>query len=367
MAFDVIGLLISVATVYGIFTLLSLSLNLEYGYGGQPNFGQVLFYGLGAFSAGLVSATLLPLLAGRVVGDVCSVGALVTREAISASDPLLSISTWLIALVVATLVAAVFGFLASYPALRVKEEWYLSMILLVGAEMFRVIVRNTPQFGCGFNGLAGISNPLGWISSNSNSPLVIDFATGLYATIILGFAALSYLGAQRFANSPYGRLLKSVRDDRVLAEALGKDVKKVREQIMVIGSAMAGLAGALYVFYIGVAIAEDYIASVTFSIWVMIVLGGIANNRGALVGTIALIGLQRGTQILGVLMQQASVGVNSNLLLYIDNMVEAAILLLLILYRPKGLIPEGAVKTVAYKGFDSSGGAQHAEVSRVTD
>ncbi|TLX98090.1 MAG: branched-chain amino acid ABC transporter permease [Thaumarchaeota archaeon] len=355
MAFDVIGLLISVATVYGIFALLSLSLNLEYGYGGQPNFGQVLFYGIGAFSAGLVSATLLPLLAGRAVGDVCSTGALVAREAISASDPLLAVSTWLIALVVAALLASIFGFLASYPALRVKEEWYLSMILLVGAEMFRVIVRNTPQFGCGYNGLPGISNPFGWISSNSNSPLLIDLSTGLYAIAILGFAALSYFGAQRFANSPYGRLLKSVRDDRILSESLGKDVKKVREQIMMIGSAMAGLAGALYVFYIGVAIAEDYIASVTFSIWVMIVLGGIANNRGALVGTIALICLQKGTQIVGVLLQQASIAVDSNLLIYLDYMVEAAILLLLILYRPKGLIPEQAVKTVAYRSFDSDG------------
>jgi branched-chain amino acid transport system permease protein len=276
----------------------------------------------------------------------------------------LSISTWLIAIVVATLVASVFGFLASYPALRVKEEWYLAMILLVAAEMFRVIVRNTPQFGCGFNGLAGISNPFGWIATNSNSPLVIDLSTGLYAVVILGFAALAYFGAQRFADSPFGRLLKSVRDDRVLSESLGKDVKRVRAQIMVIGSAMAGLAGALYVFYIGVAIAEDYIASVTFSIWVMIVLGGIANNRGVLVGTIALIGLQRGTQFLGVLLQQASVAVNSNLLVYVDYMIQAAILLVLILYRPRGLIPEGAVRTVAYKVFNSGGEGRSAEGSR---
>ncbi len=353
MAFDFIGLLISVGTVYGIFSLLSLSLNLEYGYGGQPNFGQVLFYGLGAFSAGLVSATLLPLLAGRAIGSVCSAAALVAREAVSASNPVLSLSTWTIAIIVATLVASVFGFLASYPALRVKEEWYLSMILLVGAEMFRVIVRNTPQFGCGYNGLAGLSNPFGWISSSSNSPLLVDISTGVYAVVILGFAALSYLGAQRFGNSPYGRLLKSVRDDRVLSEALGKNVRRVREQIMIIGSAMAGLAGALYVFYIGVAIADDYISSVTFTIWVMIVLGGIANNRGALVGTIVLIGLQRGTQILALLLQQASIAIDSNLLLYLDYMVQAAILLLLILYRPKGLIPEGAVKTVAYGSFDS--------------
>src|SRR5438445_11824525 len=109
----------SVATVYGIFTLLSLSLNLEYVYGGQPNFGQVLFYGIGAFSAGLVSATLLPLFAGRAVGDVCSIGTRVTSEALSASNPLLSLSTSLIALVVAPLSGPIFVFLAAFAALRI--------------------------------------------------------------------------------------------------------------------------------------------------------------------------------------------------------------------------------------------------------
>src|SRR5579875_3944326 len=99
MAFDVASFVIVFATVYGIFAILSISLNLEYGFGGQPNFGQVLFYGLGAFSAGIVSATLLPLLAGKVVGDICSVDSLGLREAIAYSSPLLTLSTWVIALI----------------------------------------------------------------------------------------------------------------------------------------------------------------------------------------------------------------------------------------------------------------------------
>lgn len=352
MAFDIVSLVVVFLTVYGIFAIMSTSLNLEYGFAGQPNFGQVLFYGLGAFSAGIVSATLLPLLAGRVVGDICTGDALVLRESIALSSPLLSLSTWVIALVVAVAVSAVFGYLASYPAIRVKEEWYLSMILLVAAEMFRIIVRNTPQFGCGYNGLAGLSNPFAWIGRYVQSGSSAYVSSALYAVVILALAFACYYLAERLVNSPFGRLLKSVRDDKVAAEALGKNVNKIRTQIMIIGSAMAGLAGALYVFYIGVAIAEDYISAVTFGVWVMIVLGGIGNNKGVLAGTAALIALQRGTAFLGIALQGAFPGFNANLMSYASYIVEALLLLLLIMFRPKGLFPEKRIRTKAYELFD---------------
>lgn len=354
MAFDLVNFVEVFVSVYGIFAIMAISLNLEYGYGGQPNFGQVLFYGLGAFSAGIVSATLLPWLAGMSVGDICSSNALTAREVIASTNPLVSLSSWWIALIVAMAVAALFGYIASYPAIRVKEEWYLSMILLVAAEIFRTLVRNTPQFGCGFNGLPGISNPFAWIGNFIHSSLSVPISTGVYALVILLIALACYFIAQKLSNSPFGRLLKSVRDDKVAAEALGKDVNKIRIQVMVIGSAMAGLAGALYVFYIGVAISEDYISAVTFSVWVMMVLGGIANNKGILIGTAILIGIQRGTQFLGISLQTAFPGLNANLLSYASYLFQATLLIVLIIYRPKGVLPEGRIETKAYKIFDFS-------------
>lgn len=357
MAFDVVSLLISIGSVFGIFSILSVSLNLEYGYAGQPNFGQVLFYGFGAFSAAMVAANLLPILGGQLIGDVCTSESLIAREAIALSHPVFSIATWLVALAVATGVAALIGYFSSYPALRVKEEWYLSMILLVAAEIFRVVVRNTPQFGCGFNGLAGITNPFEWINVSStrlyigDTDLAVYVSSGIYAAIILAMAFSCYYLAQKLVNSPYGRLLKSVRDDKVASATLGKDVNRARIQIMIIGSAMAGLAGALYVFYIGVAISEDYISAVTFSIWVMIVLGGFANNKGALVGTLVLIGLERGTLLLGIILQGSFSSFDPNLVNYARYLVEAVLLLTLLMYRPRGLVPETPVKTNAYEVF----------------
>jgi branched-chain amino acid transport system permease protein len=352
--FDIVGFVITFGTVYGIFAIMGISLNLEYGYGGQPNFGQVLFFGLGAVVGATVAAELLPTFAGLAVGNFCNVSSELSRESIALANPGISVSVWIIALLFAMGVGGLFGLIASYPALRVREEWFLSMILLVGGETFRIVVQNTPQIGCGFNGIAGIVTPFYWLSKSfsASSPLQAEVPTGLYAVIIVGIAFACFLIAQRIANSPYGRLLKSIRDDKTAASSLGKDVSRVRKQIMIIGSVMAGLAGALYVYYIGVASSDDFIPAVTFTVWVMMILGGYANNRGLLLGTFVITLLDRGSQISGIFLQSAYQSLDPNLFVYGRYMVEAVILLLLLAFRQKGIFPETRIKTKAYTLFD---------------
>jgi branched-chain amino acid transport system permease protein len=342
--------------VYGIYAILGISLNLEYGYGGQPNFGQVLFFGLGAVVGATVAADLIPIFAGLAVGNICDVSSSLTRESIALASPAISVSVWAIALILAALAGGVVGLVVSYPALRVKEEWFLSMILLVGGEAFRIVFMNTPQIGCGFDGLAGITTPFYWISSYFQSNfLQSNVPTGLYSAVIIAIALGCFVIAQRFGNSPYGRLLKSIRDDKVAAGSVGKDVSKVRKQVMVIGSIMAGLAGALYVFYTGVATSEDFIPAVTFGVWVMMILGGYANNRGLLVGTFVITMLDRGSLVSGILLQSYLPSFNANLIIYGRYMVEAIVLLLLLMFRQKGIFPETRIKTKAYTLFDFGG------------
>lgn len=356
---DLIDLVATFATFYGIYAILAISLNLEYGYAGQPNFGQVLFYGIGAFVAAIAAANLLPLFARLPIGNICNVHtSFPVRLAIGSNDPGIAIPVWIIGLVFAMIAGGILGLFLSYPAIRVKEEWYLSMILLVAAEAFVTIFQNTPQLACGIFGLDGIQNPFYWVSntySNSSfasTELGFDLPGIIYASIIMAFAGICYLVAQKLANSPYGRLLKSVRDDKVAAESLGKDVAKVRRQIMIIGSIMAGLAGGLYVFYIGVAVTDDYVPAVTFTIWVMMILGGYANNKGVLAGAAALTLLQRGSVEVSLILQASFPGFSSNVLIYLEYVAEAVILILLLMYRPKGLIPETRIETKAYQLFD---------------
>ena len=360
MAFDILGLAISFASVYGIYSILSISLNLEYGFGGQPNLGQVLFYGLGAFFSAILVANLLPILSHQAFSSICASSALIQRESIALANSSFALSSWILALIVSTIVGGIIGFFLAYPATRVKEEWFLAMILLVAGDMFVVIVNNTPQFGCGLNGVPGILTPFSWLALSIErsfptiNPAVPNYiSTGLYALIIIALTVICYFIAEKLVKSPYGRLLKSIRDDPIAAESLGKDINKVRRQIMIIGSAMAGLAGGLYVFYIGVATTEDYVSAVTFSLWVIVILGGFANNKGVLVGALIVTGLDRGSIILGTLVQSYFPGFNADLIIYIKYMLEAVILLLLLVYRPKGIFPEKPVRTPAYDEFQS--------------
>lgn len=351
--FDFVGFAISFASFYGIYAILGISLNLEYGFGGQPNFGQVLFFGLGGVVGATIAADLLPFLSGTAVGNICDISSLLSRESIALAYPAISVSVWVIALLFAMFAGGIMGLVASYPALRVKEEWFLSMILLVGGEAFRIVVTNTPEIGCGFNGLAGITTPFYFLSNYLPSgPLQAEVPTGVYAVVIVALAVGCYVFAQKICNSPYGRLLKSVRDDKVAAESLAKDVSKVRKQVMVVGSVMAGLAGALYVYYIGVATPEDYIPALTFGIWVMMILGGYANNRGLLLGAFVITMLDRGSLVTGIALQSYFPSLNSNLVVYGRYMVEAVILLLLLVFRRRGLLPETRIKTKAYTLFD---------------
>jgi branched-chain amino acid transport system permease protein len=368
---DIINLVYTFVSFFGIYAILAISLNLEYGFAGQPNFGQVLFYGLGAFVAAIVAANLLPLFAHQAIGNICDSGAYVARTAIANSSGEIAISTWVIAMAISMLAGGIVGLLLSYPAIRVKEEWYLSMILLVAGEAFVIIVENTQQIGCGFNGVDGIQNPFYWIfqsyskSSFAHSNLGLDFPGVIYTIVIVAVAALCFLVAQRLVNSPYGRLLKSVRDDKIAAESLGKDVAKVRRQIMTIGSIMAGLAGGLYVYYLGTATTDDYVPAVTFSIWVMMILGGFANNRGVIVGAFVVTLLNRGSVLLSILLQPVIPNLNTAVLIYIVYMLESVILILLLIFRPKGLIPETRVKTKAYELFNFASKASKTEKSPV--
>lgn len=363
--FDIVGFVITFATVYGIYAILGISLNLEYGYAGQPNFGQVLFFGIGAVVGATAASEFLPIFVGKSVGDICTIPAELLRENIALTSPVASVSVWVIALLLAMVAGGVVGLLASYPALRVKEEWFLSMILLVGGETFRIIVQNTPQIGCGFNGVAGITTPFYWLSNYiGSSVLQSEVPTGLFAAVVVAIAFVCFVIAQRVGNSPYGRLMKSVRDDKTAAASLGKNVSNLRKQVMVLGSMMAGVAGALYVYYIGVASSDDFIPAVTFSVWVMMILGGYGNNRGILVGTFVITLLDRGTLISSSIIQGSFYGFDPSLIIYGRYMVEAVILLLLLAFRQKGIFPETRVKTKAYTLFDFKGKTAATEEQR---
>ena len=333
MHIDLTATIIALLTFFGISAMIALSLNLEYGLTGIPNFGQALFVSVGAYTAGVTYTRLLPRLAGQEFIYPCGSGlgqALQLRTEIMRTMPAIGFANFAITLIIAAVIGGLVGFLASYPALRLKEEWYLALVLLVASEILRIFMRSYEPVICGHNGLSGISQPFTFLRNPRLSSM-------LFAALVLSFTAAVYFYSERLVRSPYGRLMKSVRENDVVATNLGKSVKRTRAQVMVIGSAIAAIAGVFFVVNIGFASTNDYVMALTLDIWVMVVLGGLGNNKGALLGALIITVLDRVTAIGAIQMNMLGSQFEFN---YVRYIIFGIILLLMLRYRPQGILPE---------------------------
>ena len=288
------------ALVYiGIFAIVSLSLNLEYGYTGLASFGKVAFFMIGAYAYGLSVAAGIP---------------------------------WPLAIVIAAAVAAFFGFIVSLPAIRLRED-YLAIVTLTFGEILRLILKNENWLA---HGVWGINIPMA--ISIGNNP----YQTGLFINIGLvgGILAACFIFLQLLANSPYGRILRAVRDDEVAADALGKNRSRYKTQAFMMGSAMAGIAGALFAQYVGHIEPASFMPILTFTIWIMVILGGPANNWGAVVGAALVQLFDRGTDILKDYIHLPIDPTNLEYIMF------GLIIIFILMYRPSGLFKESKINTL---------------------
>lgn len=348
MNIDLIATLIALLTFFGISALMAISLNLEYGVAGIPNFGQSLFVSIGAYMVGVTYTRLLPLLAGREFIDPCGTTlatALQLRSDIMATAPVTGWINFIITLLIAGFIGGGIGYLISYVALRLKQEWYLALVLLVGSEIVRIIVRGYEPIICANNGLSGIAQPFYWLRDARSSSI-------LFMLLVLLFVAIAYLYSERLIRSPYGRLLRAIRENDQAARSLGKNVAQIRAQVMFIGSFIAAIAGVFFAVNIGFVSTNDYVVTLTLDVWVMIVLGGLGNNRGVLLGALLITILDRFTAIFALQMDRMGTDFEFNYARYI---LLGVILLVMLRFRPQGLLPEPKHTTDVHKRLVNSG------------
>jgi branched-chain amino acid transport system permease protein len=342
MNIDLVATLIALLTFFGISALMALSLNLEYGLAGIPNFGKAFFVSIGAYLTGVTYTRLLPILAGHAAIDPCGStlgAALQLRSEIMLNAPLAGLANFLITLVLASLIGGLVGYFVSYLALRLKQEWYLALVLLVGGETVRIFVRGYEPIICAHNGISGIAQPFAWIGNP-------QLASILFAILTLTLAAAAYLYSERLVRSPFGRLLKAVRENEQVAQSLGKDVARIRAQVMLIGSIIAAVAGVLFALNIGFVSTNDYVVTLTLDVWVMVVLGGLGNHRGALLGALVITLMDRFTAIFAIQMNMLGSNLEFN---YVRFILFGIVLLVMLRYRPQGLLPEPRETTQAHQ------------------
>ena len=169
---------------------------------------------------------------------------------------------------------------------------YLAIATIGIAEAVRLMFLNEKWIANGSKGLYRIPEFLGHLVSPAN----YDY---LFLVVVLVVLALLYLAVQRAVNSPWGRVLRAIREDEVAAQASGKDVYSFKLQAFILGSIIMGIGGALYAHHV------RFIAPITFDpllatfvIWAMLMVGGSGNNRGAILGAFVVWGIWSGTQFL---------------------------------------------------------------------
>jgi len=285
----------------GIFGIVSLSLNLEFGFAGLANFGKVAFFLTGAYTYALLSQIGVP---------------------------------FYLCLIASALISAIFGLLISLPALRLRAD-YLAIAILAFGEILRLIMKSEKWLAGGNWGIA-VSPIFPWAGSH--------LIYRLENIGLVGFClVICFLVVQLLANSPYGRAMRAIREDEVAAEALGKDRAKFKAQALMLGSAMAGLAGGLYAQYLQYALPSMFMPMVTFTVWIMVLLGGPANNWGVLLGAGLVEIFDRGTNIAK---DYLTLPIDPSNLQYI---LFGALIILVLLYRPQGLLKESKIKTKALR------------------
>lgn len=337
---DIIRFGIDLATAYALYLVVSLSLNLEAGFGGVPNFGKVMFVAAGAAAAGSISGRVAAIVLGvNTHGDYNGfIAQIITQLDHSLSqNAVLSLELLFLGVILAAAIGGALGLVASYPAIRLRED-YLGMLLLASAQLFQIFLGGyEPLIG----GTQGIEVPdlFGWAGNG------IEVRDVVVLGFLAVFAALVYFYAERVSRSPLGRTLRAVRDNEIAARALGKNDVALRRNVIIVASALSAMAGALLTFYVGAVNAETWTRITwTFWIWVMLIIGGAANNAGVALGAFSFTFLFKVVDQVKFYFQGA-IPFDVN---WLEYLMFASLLILILAFRPGGILAERSSVTLPW-------------------
>lgn len=302
-----------------IYILAAIGMNLHVGYTGLLNFGQVGFMAVGAYGVGIATYTYgLPLWLGILIGLVCGV-----------------------------LLALLLGM----PTLRLRSD-YLAIVTIAAAEIIRLVVRYQAlkDWSGGTNGINGFAdsfqewNPLTPSERYGFSlgPLDLRFSGGDLWEIAIGwmlvFASVAIMW--RLVNSPWGRVLKSIREDENAARAMGKNVFRFKMQSLILGGLFGTLAGMFFAISNNSVQPDNYSRAFTFFALTIAILGGLGRVWGPVVGGIMFWMLLSGVE--NVLREAVSNDVIPTSIMdgvqvgQVRFMLVGIGLMLLMIFRPQG-------------------------------
>ncbi|MER8377920.1 branched-chain amino acid ABC transporter permease [Mesorhizobium sp. M1399] len=238
-----------------IFSLVTLGLNLQWGLTGLFNVGVAGFVAIGAYTSALLTT---PDDAARLGGFDLPI-----------------LVGWLGAMLVGGVAAAITGI----ATLRLRSD-YLAITTFGVAVVVQLVALNAQTLTGGPFGIGFIPRPFGGLAE---TPLLFNLSNLAVVSVV---TLIVYLALEHLSRSPWGRVLKALREDERAAISLGKSARFYRVQAFAVGGAIMGLAGALQAHFTGFIAPDNYLPALTFQVWVMLIVGGSGSNIGAVIGSI---------------------------------------------------------------------------------
>ncbi|MHC5654729.1 branched-chain amino acid ABC transporter permease [Stappia sp.] len=306
--FGLLNYAVYMAIFICIYALLSLGLNIQWGFTGLFNAGIAGFFAVGAYTSAILTS---PEVASRIggFGLPAPVG-------------------WIGAMVAASLIAWPIGKIC----LRLRSD-YLAIATIGVAEIIRLVIKSEGWLTGGARGITGIPNPF--------ADLSYFWSQVAYLAMVGGILLVAYLLVERQIASPWGRMMRAIRDNEDAARAMGKDVPFRRLEAFIFGSALMGLGGALFAHFNRTITPEAIDPMVaTFLVWIMLILGGSGNNRGAILG-VAVIWIIWSMSEIVTDQLPADYAVKAK---YLRMFLIGLMLQVVLRFRPEGLLPEPSGK-----------------------
>ncbi|MHA1113341.1 MAG: branched-chain amino acid ABC transporter permease [Alphaproteobacteria bacterium] len=298
------GYLILFVTFAGVYAVLALGLNLQWGFAGQFNFGIAAFFAVGAYTSAIMTTPPSPAHLGGF--DM----------------------PFLLGLAAAALVSGTLALLIGAITIRLRTD-YLAIATIGIAEIVRLFLKNEDWLTGGVRGLSGIPKPFAEIEGG--------WPTLIYMVIVVVAVLAVYLFLERAIDSPWGRVLRATRENEPGAAAAGKNVDRVRLQAFVIGSAIMGISGGLFAHFFSFISPEAFDpVFATFLVWIMLISGGSGNNRGAVLGALVIWLVWSGSEILTSRLPAEMITQAGAIRVFLVGFLFQVILLL----RPEGILPE---------------------------
>ena len=339
-------MLINIAVFFGHYVIIAAALNFQFGNAGIPNMSSNVSVAVGSFTVSSIVIRLSMWVAGKaglvfrpdwIYDNPYNVNIM---NQYFINEPVLSVSLFIFSLAMALVLGSILGWVLGKLSGRLRAT-RLMMFLIIISDATSVIAANNEGIAGGTLG-AFIPNFFAWYEGEQ---MVI------LALVILIVGLFAYIIINTMVNSPFGRLMRGVRDNEITLQSTGKHATQIRSQVMMFGSGIMAMSGVLLAYYYTFVQYNMYSrVDYTFWPWLMITIGGLGSNGGSYLGTLTCVSIIKGLSISKQIIGPLLIGTTwLKLINYYEDMILGVLLLLFLIFKPRGIVPE---KNLVIKGVD---------------